>query len=613
MGKMMRSAKRAIYRLRRRFTLDGYATAPMWIQLIILLFFSTALVCLFAPLWGSLTKSYLMFVDQSQFVKAKGWFKASLGFIELILGIVVAGFVISILTSTLENFISEIKTGALAYKRGKHVLIVNQNNKLFHILREMNRKFAEMERTQDVVILLKGKKDVEAFWDAYSVEKHQHISVYAKHGVPLFFESFQKVSLLDASAAVILLDKDFHDQYAADNNNLKILSAVLNNNKYCDLLVKRTREKHPLKCTVELNDTNKAKEIAASISTIKGVSTFSVVTPMDMISRILSRSVIDVAYFNMYNEIFSFQGYEIYFDNPNNHSSNGDLVGKSFKELHLGFTKGLLIGFSRLVGNDFQIFLNPVGEILSNDDWLLFLAKDETDIKYEAFTPPISEHNFSEITIRQPSEIVTRRICMIGKYHDLSGADDFLDQESKRGFHENIFVCEKTEDYFDKEKIDQLLGKNFDNVIINLKDEITLRLSLYLLSLYGENADIISRLIIIIENPVTAELLAGSFKKKNIVLSEKLAANFISQITFQKHLTGVIEELTSPEGHEFNLLEIGKEVPSDILPNKAQVKQLLIENEMVYIGNIDRNKNINFDDENFQDSTHLIVLSEGSK
>jgi hypothetical protein len=189
---------------------------------------------------------------------------------------------------------------------------------------------------------------------------------------------------------------------------------------------------------------------------------------------------------------------------------------------------------------------------------------------------------------------------MIGKYHDLSGADDFLDQESKRGFHENIFVCEKTEDYF-------------DNVIINLKDEITLRLSLYLLSLYGENADIISRLIIIIENPVTAELLAGSFKKKNIVLSEKLAANFISQITFQKHLTGVIEELTSPEGHEFNLLEIGKEVPSDILPNKAQVKQLLIENEMVYIGNIDRNKNINFDDENFQDSTHLIVLSEGSK
>ena len=109
-----------------------------------------------------------MFVDQSAFIEAEGWFLVGLGFVEVIVGIMVAGFVISILTSTLENFIREIKTGSLSYKRSNHVVIVNQNNKLFHILRELNKKFEDKARLQDVVVLLKGKQQVHAFWDAYS-------------------------------------------------------------------------------------------------------------------------------------------------------------------------------------------------------------------------------------------------------------------------------------------------------------------------------------------------------------------------------------------------------------------------------------------------------------
>ena len=112
---------------------------------------------------------------------------------------------------------------------------------------------------------------------------------------------------------------------------------------------------------------------------------------------------------------------------------------------------------------------------------------------------------------------------------------------------------------------------------------------------------------------MTAEILAGSLKNKNIILSEKLAANFIGQITFQKNLTHVLEELTSPVGNEFNLLEIGRDISPDLLTNKAEVKQLLIENGMTYIGSADRNKDIQFDVDTFENATHIIVLSGGTE
>jgi hypothetical protein len=613
MDETMRYSTRVIYRLRRLLTLDGYATAPVWLQLVILVVISTVLIYLFAPLWGSLKESYLIFVDQSAIVDAQGWIRVGLGLIELLIGIIVAGFIISILTSTLENFVREIRTGSLAYKRSKHVLIVNQNNKLFHMLREMNKKFEDMSRIQDVVILLRGKQDVEAFWDAYSVENHQYLSVYVKHGVPLVFESFAKVSLLKASAAVILIDKNCQNPYEADNINIKILSTVLNNNKYRDLLVERSKEKNPLRCTVELNNTYKAKEIAEAISTIKDVSTFSVVTPLSMISRILSRSLVDIVYFKIYSEIFSFQGHEIYFVNPKKWAGGADFVGKTFEELHLGFGKGLLIGFSRVTGSDFEVLLNPFQEKLLDEDWFIFLAREEHAIEYDGIRASVAGHDSPPTSIEQPSEIVARKICMIGDYHDLSQADGFLDEESKKGFQENIFVNHKMEDYFDENKIDQIRAKNFDSVIINLEDKIAVRLTLYILSLHKHDSDFISKLITVVENPVTAEILAGSLKNKNIILSEKLAANFIGQITFQKNLTHVLEELTSPVGNEFNLLEIGRDISPDLLTSKAEVKQLLIENGMTYIGSVDRNKDIQFDADTFENASHIIVLSGGTE
>ena len=607
----MRYSKQGIYRLRRLLTLDGYATAPVWLQLLILLVFSTILICLFAPLWGSVKTSYLIFVDQSAFVDAQGWVSVGLGLIELLIGIIVAGFIISILTSTLENFVREIKTGSLSYKRSNHVLIVNQNNKLFHILREMNKKFGDMNRTQDVVILLRGKQDVEAFWDAYSVENHPYLSIYVKHGVPLVFESFKKVSLLKASAAVILLDKNCQNQYEADNINIKILSTVLGNSKYRDLLFERSKEKNPLKCTVELNNTYKAKEIAESISTIKDVSTFSIVTPLTMISRILSRSLVDIVYFKIYSEIFSFQGHEIYFVNPKKWAERADFVGKTFEELYLGFTRGLLIGFSRVTGNDFEVLLNPFQEKLLDEDWFIFLAREEHAIKYDAIGASISDYDSSPVSIEQPSEIVARKICMIGDYHDLTQADGFLDEESKKGFQENIFVNDKMEDYFDESKIDQIRAKNFDSVIINLEDEIAVRLTLYILSLHYNDTDFISKLITVVENPMTAEILAGSLKNKNIILSEKLAANFIGQITFQKNLIHVLDELTAPTGNEYNLLEIGKDLSPDLLTNKSGLKKLLIKNKMTYVGTVNDKKDIEFDTDSFENVTHVIVLSGG--
>ena len=107
--------------------------------------------------------------------------------------------------------------------------------------------------------------------------------------------------------------------------------------------------------------------------------------------------------------------------------------------------------------------------------------------------------------------------------------------------------------------------------------------------------------------------MTGSLKNKNIILSEKLAANFIGQITFQKSLIHVLEELTSPAGNEFNLLQIGKDLSPDFLTNKSDLKKLLIDNHMTYIGTVNEKKDVEFDTDSFENATRVIMLSAGTE
>ncbi|AKC83487.1 hypothetical protein IMCC26134_13165 [Verrucomicrobia bacterium IMCC26134] len=106
-------------------------------------------------------------------------------------------------------------------------------------------------------------------------------------------------------------------------------------------------------------------------------------------------------------------------------------------------------------------------------------------------------------------------------------------------------------------------------------------------------------------------MLNRNTRFRNTILSEKLAAKYITQLSFQKNLEKVYDELSAPEGFEFNLLEVGVHMPRALLTSKAELKDRLLARGLIYAGTIDAQKNVTFDADVFDGAQQLVVISLG--
>lgn len=608
-------------RLRRFFTVDGYARAPAWLQVLTLVAACAILVLTFAVFWGSIEKSYLVFIDPPAFADAEGWFLVVIGFVELVLGITLAGFLISVLTAALEEAIHDLRTGSLPFKRGGHLLIVNRNRKLVHVLEEIEIGMSDVDRIQDIVILLKSKEEVEHFFDDIDPRRFQHLSLYVRSGPTSNFETYERLSIFKALGVIVLLDQELEDAYEADNRNLMILMTIMNNETYSSFLVERTRSHDPQKCAVELHGTIRSREVAAEVTTRDGYRLFALVQPNHVIGRVLSRSIVDMAYYRMHREVFSFAGYEIYFVDPRHLAPPGALAEMSFKELSMGLTQGVLLGFSWPETQIFRVSLFPFdadsdGEnpLLCEDGWPIILARDERSITFDPTRANWTPDSSPSMTLQQPSEFMHRRICMLGEHRDtVEVRDHFLDDESKLVFERNIIVETNLEDYFHLALIDRLRDGNFDSVVINLPDSLALRLAIFFKSHLDADDPLLGCLITILDDPVCDALLCGQLSCNTVIQAERLAGSYITQIAYQKNLSQVFDTLLCTAGGELNLLEIGVDIPKEALADRDAVKRLLLQNDMALAGVVGRGGEVRFDAADFADAQSLVVLSGGKE
>jgi hypothetical protein len=216
------------------------------------------------------------------------------------------------------------------------------------------------------------------------------------------------------------------------------------------------------------------------------------------------------------------------------------------------------------------------------------------------------------VPIPQPNEIVHRRICVVGDEHDFPSLLAFLDEESRTVYQENRVVLDEPRKYLEYDLIDRLKNGPFDRIVLNLPDELAFRMSALIHSLYRPDDPFLDRIITVIENPVTDEILNAGSKSRNTVLSRRLCAKYLTQVLFQKTLSRVIQDLCNPSGYEINLMEVGVDIPRESLAEKDQVRQLLLGSGIIYAGIIDQDDNLIFDTGDFTHAKKLIVFSQGS-
>jgi hypothetical protein len=371
-------------------------------------------------------------------------------------------------------------------------------------------------------------------------------------------------------------------------------------------LERRHAEKQPVKCTVELSHTIKSYEIAQSLASSGRESLFHVMTPADVVTTVLSRAILDFAYYSIYLELFSFENRSIYFINPKRFMAQGLPEGLPFEELCMRFTQGVLIGYSCATASGVDVLLAPLGRPLQSGEWLLFIAPNEASATYATAPTP---RPLEAPAIQIPSLTRHCRVCLIGAARRFGHISDLLDPASRKVFHENHLVLATPEEYFDPAFIQRLVDGGFDKIIINLNDDLAFRLSLYLRGLFGPDDPFVQKIITVLNDPVTENLLTRRGSHRNIILSDKLAAKYIAQLAFQKNLEKVYLELASRDKTEIKLLDVDVHIPRAALANKQQVKQLLLMHGLIYLGTVNAEKECFFDAEDFANACQIVVIS----
>jgi hypothetical protein len=607
--RLLRTPK--VRRLRRFMTPDGFALAPVWVQLGAIFVGSAILILLLSPLIGSLALSYRLFTDPSSYAEIEGVLQVIPGLVQVLVGLILFSFIISVLSAALEQLIERIKGGRLPYRKAGHILIVNYNAKLPLMLDEIDQRAGREQRVEDVVLLFGNQGAVDLFSAQLDSERWQHLEVYIRQGDLMAVETYRDVGILGAFGVVILAADGVTDTFACDNANLKILTALVNDRAFFDRLIARHRARQPVKCSIELSSRTYSREIALSLTRVQGQALFAVISPGEVIGSVLSRSITDIAYYKVYFEVLSFYGHNVQFVDQRRFGAAGVAAGASFRQLVLGFSGGTLIGYSRTDADaQLQLRLCPFDEPLQPTDWLLFITSDAWAITY---TPdPVGAVERSA-AIHPPSEIQSRRLCIIGSTWPVGNLENFLDQESRDALRSSHFVYENVEDYFTPGFLAGLRAAEYDNIIINLDDDAGFRLTLHLITACAEDDPFLEKVVTVLSDPVIEGLLNKNTKYRNTVLSHKLAAKYIAQLTFQKNLEKLFAELAFPAGAEFNLLEVDTHIPRSMLSDPAGLRRALAAHELVYVGIVDERKTVHFDPVSLACARQVLVLGHGDR
>lgn len=598
--------KHTIRRLRALFTLDGFAVAHVMLQQFVVLIVAAGVVVFFVPLVGSFGDSYGVFMQSKALGDLPGW-RFPLGLVELIIGIMIMSFIISLISSALNQFIDGIKKGTLGFKRSRHFVIINANDMLVDVLCEMNDRASSSLAVYDVVILVGDEGRVARVRDDIAGRDFVNLQIYVRQGDVFNPDTYRRINLCGATGVLLLKDSAQSDPFVADNNALKVLYVLAGWTDFKETIRRRMEEKNPVKFIVEMNDTVASKEIVSRLASVNGNSAFMIVHPPEVADRLLGRSIVDVTYYRIFEELFSFTGQEIYFMDPAKAAVGASIAGLPYKEVCFGFHRGIVIGLCRFKQGTFEILICPMDAVVQPGDWLILIAEDERSTSFD----PTRKMVAAAAPLPQPPEIVRRRILMLGNRHQFPSLTDFLDEASRQIYRENLTVLSEPKAYFEPALIERIKSGHFDNIVINLEDELGFRLSAYVISMFAEDDPLLDRIISVMDSPITDEILNSGRERRSTILSGRICAKYLTQVLFQKTLDAVIRDLCSAKGYELNLLEVGKEFPISEMRSKDHVKQLLLGSDMAYLGIIDQRKNVVFDSDDLSMATKIIVLSKG--
>ena len=482
-------------------------------------------------------------------------------FIITLAGIFVFSILIGLLTTGLQNTMDSLRKGRSKVIEKNHTIILGWSDQIFTIISELITANSNQKKSCIVVM---GNKDKIEMDDEIRgrIEKTGHTRIVCRTGNPIDVNDMSIVNMNDSRSVILIED--------SDANTIKAVLAITNSDG--------CREKDFTIVTV-LND-----EKNLEVAQIAGQGRVEYILYNSIISRIMAQTCRQSGISAVYLELLDYDGDEIYI------TKCPELTGKTFGESLFCFADSSLIGVKR--GEKTQL-MPPMDWIIDAEDEIIAISADDDTVIAQTINPyDIQEDAIETVWIQQAAE--PEHILILGWNENapsiISELDSYVpfgsflgvasDREDAAALWEkngrnlrNLTVEFYFDDITDRKVLDALMAGNYQHVVllsdkdtedIQKSDANTLITLLHLRDI-SEKTDL--------EFNTVSEMLdsrnrrlAEVAKVNDFIISEKIISLMLAQISENKYLGPVFQDLFDADGSEIymkparNYMKTGKKV-----------------------------------------------------
>ena len=510
--------------------------------------------------WASLMRT----LDPGTMGGDQGWgFRLPMLFMTLV-GIFVVSLLIGILNNGIEERIQELRKGRSLVVEENHTVILGWSEQVFAIVTEL--VMANENRPRACVAILADKYKVEMEDEIRDkVPNTKTTRVVCRTGSPMDLADLEIVNP-HAARSIIILAAETEN---ADSQTIKAILALTNN---------PNRRSEPYHITAEIRN---PKNLEAA--QLVGKDEAELVRVDELIARITAQTCRQSGLSIIYTELLDFGGDEMYF------KEEPSLVGKTFGESLFAYEDSAVMG---LQFADKHVALNPpMDTVIQPGDELVVVSEDDDTIKLSGLADyklDPSAMRTKTSTARGPEHTLilgwNRRAPVIIRELDAYVADGStvkvlsgVDKAEMKDTCEcdnlaNIKVDFQRGDTTDRRTLDGLNVSQFDHIITLSADDLhnaqeadarSLVTLLHLRDIADKtdcDLSIVSEML-----DVRNRELAEVSRADDFIVSDKLISLMMSQISENKYLAPVFEDLFDPEGSELYL----KPAKDYIQPGKA--------------------------------------------
>ncbi|UQA60089.1 CASTOR/POLLUX-related putative ion channel [Polyangium aurulentum] len=487
----------------------------------------------------------------------------SIPFLAAMFGVTIGGIflvstLIGILTSGLENRLSDLRKGRSLVCEKDHTVILGWSPQIFSVVSEL---LLANESRRDAAIVILAERDKVEMEDALreKVRAPRGIRVVCRTGSPIDPGDLAIVNPNEARAIMVLGPEEGD----ADAHVIKTILALVNGPE------RRADRYHIVAEIRDPKNLEAAQLVAKDEAKILPVS--------ELIASITVQTCRQSGLSAVYTELLDFGGDEIYM------AELPALAGKTFGEALFAFDTCTLIGLRR---KDGRVQLNPpMDGAIEKGDAVVVIAEDDTAVRLGAGKTRIDDEAIRSPWDRTaaPEQVLilgwNRRgpaiLAQLDRYVAAGSAVTVVaegdaagrDVEESRPSLANLKVHVEAGDTNSRRTLDRVTARPYDHVItLSYSDELgtqeadakTLVTLLHLRDIAaktGKPFSIVSEML-----DVRNQKLAEVTRADDFIVSDKLVSLMMTQIAENADLAAVFADLFDPEGSELYLKPAGEYV-----------------------------------------------------